>query len=129
VANCLDCKFSETNGYASNDKCIDCLRGCNFCTFEEVEGRKDDGNKLRYDLVPPESLEALVEVLTYGARKYAPGNWKHVQDFDNRYYAAAMRHLQAWRQGELVDSESGLEHLAHTMACITFLIAGGKHEA
>lgn len=35
--------------------------------------------------------------------------------------AAAMRHLAAWRDGEQLDEESGLPHLAHALCCIVFL--------
>lgn len=68
-----------------------------------VEGKKDDTEKLRYDLIPPEATKALATILTYGARKYAPGNWMHVQPFVPRYTAALLRHLEAWRGGEKID--------------------------
>ena len=88
-------------------------------------GIKNDQQKLRYDLLPVEPLEALVAVLTYGASKYADNNWKYVTPFDDRYYAAALRHLTAWRKGEELDKESGMPHLAHAMCCLVFLQAGG----
>jgi len=34
------------------------------------EGRKFDGEKPRMDLIPPEAMFALAEILTYGAKKY-----------------------------------------------------------
>jgi len=34
------------------------------------EGKKFDGDKPRMDLIPPEAMFALAEILTYGARKY-----------------------------------------------------------
>lgn len=90
-------------------------------------GRKDDGFgttncKLRYDLLPSLSTQAIVEVLTFGANKYGAENWRLVDNHKNRYYAAAMRHIEAWRQGEQKDKESGLHHLAHALCCLTFLI-------
>lgn len=81
---------------------------------------KHDQAKPRYDLIPPSSIKALADVLTYGANKYEPGNWTHC-DNPERYVAALYRHLELWRQGEINDSESGLSHLAHAMANITFL--------
>jgi len=87
-----------------------------------VEGfMKFDTDKLRYDLIPPESMEALAKVLTYGAKKYKPGNWKNATNID-RYTAALYRHLEAWRKGEEVDEESGLPHLAHAITNVAFLI-------
>jgi hypothetical protein len=87
-----------------------------------AEGQKFDGDKLRWDLLPIECIEDLVKVLTMGAKKYAPNNWQLVDNAQERYYAAVLRHLSAWRQGEQVDPESGLSHLAHIMCNVTFLL-------
>lgn len=86
----------------------------------QAEGVKHDAAKARYDLVPPLSLEAVVRVLTYGAKKYAPGNWRLVPDARSRYFAAAMRHTWAWWRGEPCDPESGEHHLAHAICCLMF---------
>lgn len=84
------------------------------------EGRKADAGKTRLDLLPPKAEMAVGEVLTFGARKYAPDNWRAVPDAIRRYTAAAMRHLNAVRQGETLDAESGLTHLAHAICCLMF---------
>lgn len=86
------------------------------------EGRKADAGKRRFDLIPFEALDVLADVLTFGAGKYAPNNWQLVPDGRARYYAALMRHLQAWRGGEAVDPESGLPHLGHALCCMVFLV-------
>lgn len=88
---------------------------------KETGFRKYDQGKLRYDLMPAKVLEQVVDVLTYGANKYSDNNWHKCPD-QNRYYAAAMRHIQAWRQGEILDKESGKPHLAHAICCLTFLL-------
>ena len=67
------------------------------------------------------ALEGCVEVLTFGAEKYARENWKKVPDGKNRYFAALMRHLTAWQNGEKVDPESGKSHLDHAMCNLYFL--------
>lgn len=85
------------------------------------DGRKFDGDKLRYDLIPPYAQEAMVQVLTFGAQKYAPDNWQLVPEAKRRYFAALERHLWAWKMGEQVDPESGIHHLAHAMCCLAFL--------
>jgi len=85
-------------------------------------GKKNDDGKLRFDLLLPSFEEDVAEVLTYGAEKYGANNWQKVEDAKNRYYAALRRHLNAWRQGEVSDSESGLDHLAHAAANIMFLM-------
>ena len=84
-------------------------------------GRKFDGNKLEYGLLPPLALKATVDVLTFGAQKYERGNWKIVPDSKRRYFDALQRHVWAWKQGEQIDPESGLHHLAHAMCCLMFL--------
>lgn len=85
------------------------------------EGRKLDTGKRRFDLIPHEALDLLADVLTFGAAKYAPDNWQLVPDGNARYYAALMRHMQAWRAGERDDPESGLPHLGHALCCVVFL--------
>lgn len=82
---------------------------------------KFDENKLKYSLIPPEVLEELAKVFTYGANKYEINNWKKV-DNKTRYVDALYRHMEAWRKGEKVDKESKLMHLSHAMTNIAFLI-------
>jgi hypothetical protein len=86
-------------------------------------GRKDDSSKIRMDLLPFDSLEEISKVLTFGAKKYAPNNWKFVENPVERYEAAMLRHISAYKQGELLDSETGLPHLAHAACCLMFLIS------
>ena len=84
-------------------------------------GRKFDGGKLQYGLLPPLALKATTEILTFGAEKYEPDNWKHVPDSKRRYFDAMQRHLWAWKEGEQNDPETGKNHLAHAMCCLMFL--------
>ena len=56
-------------------------------------GRKFDGNKLEYGLLPPLALKATVEILTFGAQKYERDNWIRVPDSKRRYFDALQRHL------------------------------------
>ena len=86
-------------------------------------GRKFDAGKVDYTLVPWDGLEEVVKVLEFGARKYARDNWKHVEGGEQRYQAAALRHLIAYSQGEKVDPETGLSHLAHAGCCLLFLLS------
>ena len=89
---------------------------------DKIVGKKYDQGKNRWDLVPFGSLDDLVAVITHGADKYGDTNWKMVPDRTNRYFAAAMRHIAAWRMGELTDPESGLPHLAHAMCSLVFVM-------
>lgn len=95
--------------------------------LEAPAGMKHDQGKPRYSLIPAGALALVVDVLEYEATKYAPNGWKHVKNARERYYNAAMRHLQQWWSGEWLDSESGLPHLAHVACCVMFLIwLGGE---
>ena len=85
-------------------------------------GRKFDGGKLQYGLVPPLALRETVKVLTFGAEKYEIDNWKNVPDSHRRYFDAAQRHLWAYKEGEITDPESGVNHLAHAICCIMFIL-------
>jgi hypothetical protein len=88
----------------------------------DTNGRKFDSGKLQYGLIPPEALRQTVEVLTYGATKYAPDNWRYVPGAKRRYFDAAQRHLWAWKAGEATDSETNASHLAHAICCLMFLL-------
>lgn len=85
-------------------------------------GKKHDTGKRRMSLVPHEPLNAVIDVLEFGANKYGANNWRHVPNARERYFNAAHRHLNAWWAGEKVDSESGLPHLAHAVCCLMFLM-------
>jgi hypothetical protein len=76
---------------------------------QDFPGRKYDAGKLRYDLIPPEALEGLARVYTIGAAKYDDRNWETGINY-GRVYAALVRHLEAWRQGEDFDPD-GQHHL------------------
>ena len=85
-------------------------------------GRKFDGDKPRYGLLPPLALKKTVQVLTIGAKKYEPDNWKHVPDSQNRYFDALMRHLWDWKMGEKNDPETKENHLASVICNALFLL-------
>ena len=88
-------------------------------------GKKHDGGKVMYDLLPGEALHEIARALTYGAKKYEPRNWEHGIAY-SRVFAALQRHLWAWWNGEDEDPESGLSHLAHAGCCLMFLLTYEK---
>ena len=87
-----------------------------------AEGQKFDSNKLRYELLPPELLEEVARVLTFGAHKYSTRNWELGMAW-SRPFAALMRHMWAWWRGEDKDPETGYSHLSHAACCIAFLVS------
>lgn len=86
-------------------------------------GEKFDAGKLRMSLLPASALNEILAVLEFGAQKYAPDNWRKVDNLRERYFNAAHRHLSSCWSGERNDSESGLHHLAHCACCIIFILA------
>ena len=86
------------------------------------QGIKYDDGKARWELIPFRAMRDVVDVLTYGSRKYADDNWKIVPYARKRYISAAFRHLTDWAGGEKKDSETGKSHLAHAICCLLFLL-------
>jgi hypothetical protein len=87
----------------------------------EDPGHKFDFGKLRWDLIPYDSLEEIVKVYTHGAEKYTDHNWRKGMKF-SRLYAAIFRHLTASIRGEDIDKDSGLNHLSQVAwGCLTLL--------
>lgn len=89
--------------------------------LKDEPGWKLDKQKLRMDLLPPEAVEAIAEVFTYGANKYEDRNWEKGMSW-GRIYGAMLRHLLAFWRGEDYDSESGKLHLAHAATDALFLL-------
>lgn len=85
-------------------------------------GVKFDEGKLPWHLLPPDALDAVLDVLAYGAHKYSERNWEKGMDW-NRPFSALMRHMWAYWRGEDYDKETGMLHTAHAAACILFLLA------
>jgi hypothetical protein len=83
---------------------------------------KYDSHKNRYDLLPPEALDDIVKIYTYGAIKYpSPRNWENGMSW-GRVFGAMMRHAWAFWRGEDMDPESKLPHLAHAAWCCLTLL-------
>ena len=60
------------------------------------------------------ALQAVVDVGTYGAKKYTRLGWATVPEGSQRYLDAMMRHLLAMDvDPDGLDKETGLPHLAH----------------
>jgi hypothetical protein len=113
---CVDCGFFDK--WVSKEAFVDEAPKTMI-----VEGVKFDNNKAQWSLMPWKALSQVVDVLTYGAKKYAPDNWKKVPNARQRYVDASFRHLTAYVGGEKNDSETGMSHLAHAMCCLLFLLA------
>jgi hypothetical protein len=93
----------------------------------ELVGRKFDGDKPRWGLLPMAEVEQVVKVLTVGARKYEDDNWKTVKPV-SRYIDAAFRHIVSRKYKEYLDPETGLPHIAHAICCLLFWMWSDNQE-
>ncbi|KKX28242.1 dATP/dGTP diphosphohydrolase domain-containing protein [Rhizobium sp. LC145] len=78
--------------------------------------------KPRIELIPPEVIFAMAEVLTFGAGEHGERDWENGKSW-SKVFGSLMRHLWAWWRGEDKDPQSGRSHLWHAAARIAFLIA------
>jgi len=122
------------NQEKQQEPCYNCHSYCNWVAKDFLKsvpdtpvtlktGVKFDQEKPQWTLVPFKAFDHVVEVLTIGARKYAPDNWKKVPNARQRYIDAAFRHMSAYAGGEKLDAETGKNHLAHAACCLLFLLA------
>ena len=85
---------------------------------------KVTAGKLRLDLLPIRAIEELVKALQWGVdgEGYPPWGWLEVEDWQDKYFAACLRHLFDYRKGVTKDEKSGLHPLAHAGADILILL-------
>lgn len=80
------------------------------------KGIKLDKGKNRLGLVFSgftKALEEVGKVGTFGAEKYTDNGWQFVENGQERYTDALLRHLFVTFRDDLYDNESGLLHLSH----------------
>lgn len=78
-----------------------------------------NSEKPKWGLVHYESMEPMIRVLEFGAKKYAPFNWMKPMD-TREILESIQRHVAALMDGELVDKESGISHMGHIQANTMF---------
>lgn len=86
--------------------------------IDEETGIKNDQDKLKPTLLlndMPLAIKAVLEVLKFGAEKYSEGNWLNVDNGEDRYRNAGLRHLLAVEEK---DRESGSDHLSHAVTSL-----------
>ena len=76
--------------------------------------------KLKWGLVDFKSLEPMVEVLEFGAKKYAPFNWQKGLD-TTEIVESLLRHCFDYLSGKRIDEESGKPVIGHIQANAMFL--------
>jgi len=103
----------------------DVMPGSDMDMDSERADRYNQG-KMAWELIDFESLEPMVEVLMFGAEKYAPNNWKKGQP-TSELLGSAMRHIVAYQAGEDIDPDSGKPHLGHIMCNMMFLVFNNRY--
>lgn len=86
-------------------------------------------NKLPLHLWPETATMIGCLALLDGMLKYGRSNWRDAGVRATIYVDALRRHVGAWFEGEDIDTDSGLPHLAHALACLAILVdaqAAGK---
>lgn len=69
----------------------------------------------------PLALAEVARVMEYGAKKYNRKNWALV-DNKERYESSSLRHQISYHNGEYLDSETSLHHIAHGICGQLFLL-------
>ncbi len=72
-------------------------------------------------LLPWAALRVVASVLTFGSKKHATDwGWRNISVDD--HLDAAFRHLASHADGDLIDDESGLPHVAHAVCRMLFIL-------
>lgn len=90
-------------------------------TKAQSGGTKYDAEKPSMDLLDTTALVEMARVLDYGKHKYNAHNWRAGIQW-SRTVAAIMRHVTAFNNGEDVDPETGISHIAHAAVNCMFLL-------
>ena len=121
LVNALNGELGGVVDERGNALYIDDNRCLRLNGISKDQSAKADKGKLELSLVNPELVKAVAEVRMYGTEKYGDSeNWRKVEP--KRYVDALYRHLLAYIEGNEVDEESGLSHLAHMACNISFLL-------
>lgn len=128
----LSCRCGHDKGW-DNNKCKNCGREVE-CTELHPAGPmkrkavKTQEGKCRLDLLPPDVMRGIADVMAYGAKQQGRDEWDWLNGTEwSKYYGAAQRHINKFADGEDLD-ESGLCHLDHAIASLMILSAYYKRK-
>lgn len=83
-------------------------------------GLRSDEGKPRYDLIPPEFMDALAIHYAQGSKKYSERNWERGMPW-SKCFGPLMRHAWAWMRGETFDADPKLpDYHAHHMVAVAW---------
>lgn len=79
-------------------------------------GGKQSDCPYAFDLIPPEAMFMLAQVLGYGAKRYAPNNWRLIPRHEHLRHM--LTHIFAYMAGDTQD-----DHLGHAMCRMAMLVS------
>lgn len=82
---------------------------------------RDDSDKPSMSLLDRHALVQITRALDFGSKKYDAHNWRKGMRY-TRLMDASLRHLFAFNDGEDLDQESGISHIAHAACSLMFLL-------
>jgi len=85
---------------------------------------KDKKWKSRIDLISPEFILEIWNILYYWTEKYKANSWQWIPLDD--HYASAMRHLLEWKKWNKYDKESWKSHIIHAATNLMFIFYNQK---
>lgn len=71
--------------------------------------------QLSFILEFPKSITGVANVMEMGAGKYGRDNWKKGGLTHESYMDSCLRHLMKYANGEVIDEESGHNHIEHAI--------------
>jgi hypothetical protein len=80
--------------------------------------------KIPFSIIPMPALMDLALAMQEGAGKYGPFNYRAVPVQMHIYLEAAWGHITSCINGEDIDLDSGLHHVAKCMACCAIILDG-----
>lgn len=102
---------------------------------EPIEMKYPDGNpKTQFGIAKPDiwavdpiSVYVMGLAMLQGSLKYGLYNWVDDPITTSTYVNAAQRHLDLFKLGQDLASDTNVEHLGHIMACCNILISAKAH--
>jgi hypothetical protein len=85
---------------------------------KEAAGRA----KTPLHLIPTVFSKQVSLALDWGGQRYSHWNWRDAGVNATTYIGAMRRHLDAWQDGEDMDPDSGLPHIAHIAASCAIIL-------
>jgi hypothetical protein len=121
---CLDLAEERNDGHVHNFRIISPLtikplKRINMDTPKSETALRYNKGKLAWGLIHWKCLSFMVEVLMFGAQKYAPNDWKKGMN-RTKLLESMQRHVSALFDGETHDEDSKFHHIGHVMCNCMF---------